>query len=95
MDENIKTVFKNAKAQVQALKADALERRKRQYRDTEAAPENAELDQQIETFVTKIRAENEAKKAANIAKADQKAADEVAKEYGEADKLIGKFLGGE
>lgn len=95
MDENIKTVFKNAKAQVQALKADALERRKRHYRDNEAAPENAELDQKTEAFIANLRAQNEAKKAENIAKADQKAAEEVAREYGEADKLIGKFLGGE
>lgn len=95
MDENIKTVFKNAKAQVQALKADALEQRKRKYRDTEAAPENAELDQKTEAFIANLRAQNEAKKAENIEKADQKAAEEVAREYGEADKLIGKFLGGE
>lgn len=95
MDENIKKVFENTKAQVLALKADALERRKRQYRDNEAAPENAELDQKTEAFIANLRAQNEAAKAANIAKADQKAADEVAREYGEADRVIGKFLGGE
>lgn len=95
MDENIKKVFENAKSQVAALRADALERRKRHYRDTEAAPQNAELDQKTEAFIANLRAQNEAEKASNIAKADQKAADEVAREYGEADKLIGKFLGGE
>lgn len=95
MDENIKKVFENAKSQVAALRADALERRKRHYRDTEAAPQNAELDQKTEAFIASLRAENETAKAENVAKAEQKAADEITKEYGSADALIAKFLGGD
>lgn len=95
MDENIQKVFENAKSQVAALRADAFERRKRHYRDTESATANAELDQKTEAFIANVRAQNEAKKAENIAKADQKAADEIAREYGSADALIAKFLGGE
>lgn len=95
MDENIRKVFENTKAQVAALKADALEKRKRKYRESEAVPQNAELDKKTEAFIAKLREENETAKAANIARADQKAAEEIAKEFGEADNIIGKFLGGD
>lgn len=94
MDENILKVFENAKSQINALREDALIKRKRHYRDAEASPLNVEIERKTEELITNLRAENEAAKAAQIARADQKAVDEIALEFSKADELIAKFLGG-
>jgi len=94
MDKQATAVIANARAQLNALKATALEQRKAKYKAEDADVANAELDKKLNEVFTSFRSENEKAKLENINNAYAKAVAEITAEYEEADSLLAKFLGG-